>query len=270
MFNNEIKKVIPSVIKEENIDFPLLTVNKEKYLRVLIVGRAKTGKTRFCLSAEEPILFLDTEFGAQLLADEFKDKKVYYKSVTIINEEGQIDTIKSLDFLEYCLKQSRKLGVKTIIIDSATSIWQRMQDWLRYEIVEKKGETYKSGTSTLNKFTEVPTDRRDWGKANQRYNSLIMNMLSFNCNVLLTAQNHPTYDQQGNQLPIDKPTVQKNTPFLMDVVLEMKRETAGIGNVRFESVIVDSRYKGKEMIGKKILDPTFNKVYENIYGKKVI
>lgn len=253
-----------SIQKINNFSFSLLKQDERKLLKLLITGRAKTGKTRLCLTAEEPILFLDTEFGAGLLAEQFKDKKIYYQDITKINEEGQIDSIKSLDFLEECLMHARLLKPKTIIIDSMTSIWQWLQDWLRYEVVDKKGESYKSGVSTLNKFTEVPTDRRDWGKANHRHHSLIMNLLSLNCNIILTAQNHPTYDAQGNQLSIDKPAIQKNTPFLIDEVLELKREYKN-GKVIFKAIIQDSRHNGKELIGKEIEEPSFDKIKEIIF-----
>ena len=205
---------------------PLKELHKKKGLKILLYGDTATGKTRFSLSAPGPILFLDTEMGVAPLAPLVKDKEVNVLEIFKLNPETyQLDSIKSLEEVDkaifYLRNNSGSYG--TVIMDSVTSIWQYLQDWLRFEVVEKRGETFKSGNPTLQGVTQVPTDRRDWAAATTRHTNFIYNLMQLDQNFIAVAQSHPVYDDKGNATLNTKPSYQKNMPFLIDIVIKMEK-----------------------------------------------
>lgn len=239
------------------MDFkPFNELKSRMYLKILLTGRSGTGKTRFCMSAQEPIYIIDTEEGVDPFFIKFKDKKIFVKKVYKVDENNEFDSIASLDEIEKSVFDLRiSVDGGTIAIDSMTSLWQWMQDWLRFEVLRSGGSINKKG---------VPSDRRDWAKATSRHNQIIMSLLGTNAHVILTAQNHPIYNSQGQETGIDKPSTQKNAPFLVDVILELKSRIKG-GNVEYYGVVKKCRFPETGLEGREIIDPTFDKIYEAIF-----
>ena len=254
------KKVADTKKGEESIvmDFqPLIKLKKRDILKMMVTGRAGVGKTRFALSAPEPVYIMETETGVAPFAEFAKDRTINVKELYKCDEHGAFDPMATLDEFENTIRYVRdKLPEGTLVVDSLTSVWQWMQDWLRYEITHAGGKINRKG---------VPSDRRDWAKATARHNQIMMALLSMDCHVLVTAQNHPTYDATGNELNIDKTSTQKNAPFLVDVILELDSKIVG-GVTKYFGRIKKCRFPDLDIEGKIIENPTFDSVHKLIFG----
>ena len=258
-----MKKKITNNIKEDkkidvsNVKFEKVTnLQNRKGLKILISGNKAVGKTRFCLSSPNPSIIIDTEMGVNALKSLAKDKDIKICEVYCDNPNTfKFDPIISLNEIEKYIYYARNEDEKinTICIDSMTSVWQWMQDWLRYEITRVGGKINKKN---------VPSDRRDWAKATARHNAIVMGLLKTNKNVIFTSQAHPLYDGQGNMTGETKMSVQKNVPFLVDIVIELKKKRES-GKTIYYGVVEKCRFPTNPNIeGMIINDITFDKVYE--------
>lgn len=246
------KQISTKDLKLDNIG----VLSKRKGLKILITGGSAVGKTRFCLSAPAPSLIIDTEMGVNALKSLAKDKDIKVHEVYCDNPNTfNFDAIKSLDELEKCIFYARNEGkeLQTLCIDSMTSVWQWIQEWLRFEVERVGGKINKKG---------VPSDRRDWAKANTRHTSIVMALMNTEKHLILTAQAHSLYDAQGNMTGETKPSVQKNVPFLVDVVIELKKKRESGRNVYY-GVVEKCRFPtNPNLEGTIIEDINFDKVYE--------
>jgi hypothetical protein len=256
----EIKKIEESVKEFKAVD--LAELHKERGLKILIYGLPGTGKTHFCLTAPDPIVFIDTEFSVDQFYPLVKNKKVYcYQIFEYDKNTFEMDSITMLKKVEKSIYEiTNIIKPKTIVIDSGTSIWQYLQDWLRYEIVKIGDKLNKKG---------VPADRRDWWRANSKYYGILMSLLASPANLIITAQSKPDYDQLGNPIGAT-PSMQKYTPYWVGVILETESEILPTGEVKFYATIRKCRTPTTEpLVGVKIENPSFEKLVNLIKSKEV-
>jgi hypothetical protein len=237
---------------------PLEKIQQRKGIKILLYGANGVGKTRFCLGSEEPICIIDTEHGVAPLASLAKGKTVSVVPIAKINAKTfELDSVASLSLLERAIfEATASKKFRTVCVDSVTSVWSWLQDWLRYEVVRGGGKINIKG---------VPSDRRDWAKANSKYLAFMMNLMSADANVILTAQSHPVYDQQGQLTGETKPSYQKNTPFLVDMALELFKTFDGT-KMKFYARVDKCRFSHLDIVGKTIEEPTFDKIKALIEG----
>jgi len=117
-------------------------------LKVLIFGEPEVGKTHFALTFPEPIFVIDTEFGvAPLLSKEpFKNKDIrVFEACQLDVDTVEVDPIKSIEAVEQAITALQRVDKGTIVIDSATDIWQWLVAWL--EVVASRrtssGQPYR-------------------------------------------------------------------------------------------------------------------------------
>ncbi|MHA1286466.1 MAG: AAA family ATPase [Candidatus Thorarchaeota archaeon] len=183
-------------------------------LKVGIYGAPNTGKTHFSLTAPEPVFVIDTEFGARLPAKNLKKEKIFiFEALQLDPETNDIDPIKSLEKIEEALRaiigyiQDHPDERGTIVLDSASDIWQWIGIWL-----EESPYTKKKDDMIL---------RFEWGKANKRYLRLIHKLLRSQWNVVLTGKTQDVYDAEGKPvLGRVKPRWQKDTEYWLDIILK--------------------------------------------------
>ena len=214
----------------------------KRKINVGIFGKSGCGKTHFCLTAPEPIFVIDTEIGTPLLRDQFKDKDVTVIPISPIEiRDGYEDILNNVDIL---LKKAQKGEVGTIVIDSVSDLWDFTQNYAKDKIWKIKPEDKL-------KF------QFDWGTINRLYKNIISKLMTADCNVILAARAAEEYDGAGKAMGTYTGKWQKDTPYNLDFVLEMKRTTKQ-GNASFFAYIDKSRVKGKELIGKKMDSPTWD------------
>lgn len=197
-----------------------------KGLKIGIYSRSKIGKTHFALTAPAPRYVIDTENAYQWNLRQFPVEHRAQTFVSEVLEEADydkkkgVDIFKSLDLtLEAIdlltqhimeLEETDPNGPRgTIIIDSASDIW----DWLSMWI-----EEYATRTSGGN------VNRLEWGKANKKYNRFMRMLLSSDWNVVWTFRSEPAVDDKGRDMGYDKVRWQKKTDFWLSLITELKME----------------------------------------------
>lgn len=189
-------------------------------LKIGVYGRWKVGKTHFALTAPLPVYVVDTEGSARtnvkLFSKERQDN-IYISEV--INwadkKDKKVDLMASLDatmdsidvLTDMIVEQPDANG--TIVIDSASDIWDWLNQWL---------ELSASRTSAGN------INRLEWGKANRRYTEFMYMLLRSRWNVVMTFRSFEAVSDKGQSLGYDQPKWQKNTPYWLDLITELKLE----------------------------------------------
>ena len=238
-----------------------------------MTGQPKTGKTRFCLSAPASICYVDTENGVNPFLDLVSEKQIHFCSAYQDNPEtSQLDSVHSLNIVDKAIYESRNIiKPQTFVLDSCTSIWQWMADWLRIEVLSKKGELTGRGTKTITFTGNImgnPSDRRDWSTATMKHISMVTALMSAPFHVIFTAQDHPAYDAQGNILNTMKTSCNKNLPYAVDIIIEMKKRLMPDKTMEHYAIIKDCRHPVPNIQGTEIVNPTFDKIYTLVFGAK--
>jgi len=183
-------------------------------LKVGIYGLPNSGKTHFAMTAPRPIFMIDTEFGARLVAEKFdyKDEILIFEALQLDETTADVDPIRSLVEVEKAMRAIVKYvndnpSVRgTIVIDSASDIWNWLGIWLEEE-----------GAERFTKTGQIM--RTEWGKANKRYMALIYKMLRSKWNVILTGKVQEVYSEKGEPTGMVKARWQKDTEHWLDIVM---------------------------------------------------
>lgn len=232
-------------------------------LKLLVFGKEKTGKTTIGLSGEQPIYIIDTENGIKPLIDlhKGKDYTIYdvirsdTKNFLHIDETATIEVFGAsmAEIRNKVLEYNQRTGkFATIVIDSLSTMWDIMLQWLNVEVLRADGKINKK---------DVPADRRDWKKLNRLYSGLLVQLMNMPAHVILIAQAKEVFDSEDvSDLALGKeaPRVQKWTPHQVDAVIK----TFTDGNRYFGQVWV-SRYP-KLKKGEIIENPTLQKIVDKV------
>lgn len=247
---------IPEQQKEEEITLEnwgtsLDQTEGKKRINVAVFGLPGTGKTNFCLTAPEPICIIDTEVGVSLLKDQFPNKKIIVEVITPTSvRDGYEQTLRKVEEL---LPLIQKGLIGTVVLDSITDIWEFAQDYTKDKVWNLKPE-------------DKLKQQWDWGTIYKMYNKIIKRLLTADCNVILTGKAGEKYAGAGKPLGTYAGKWMKDTPYAMDYVLEMRRIVEN-NTVSFIAYIEKSRVRGKELIGKKIDNPSWDKLAELLRQK---
>ena len=187
-------------------------------LKVGVYGLPGSGKSHFALTAPKPIFVIDTEFGSRLVVDnavppEERDKVYIFEALQLDPETMEPDPIQSLEEVEKALKavvkyvQDHSDVRGTIVIDSASDIWQWIGVWLEEE-----------GARRRTKSGEVP--RFEWGRANKRYLQMIYKLLRSKWHVVLTGKVQEVFTEDGTPTGRYRSRWQKDTEHWLDIVMK--------------------------------------------------
>ena len=239
-----------------------------KYLKVAVHGQQKSGKTRFSLTAPAPIYVLSTEPGLRPLIKLFPDKEIYFVDVYEPDYTGifEVEATKTLGKIDAAVKQIRDLvianqnSVGTVVVDSVTDIWKWVQEWMKTDILK------------IDKTARV-RQQWDWGYANNKYQNIIMQLLSLPTHLVLTAQDKEEYAGPGEGSGNYSPRWMNQTPYWVDVIIGLvKLRDPKTGLIRYMSTIEDSRHMDEKLqpiAGKDIQDLTFDKLVSVLKGEIV-
>lgn len=204
---------------------PAVELESVRGLKFALYGKAKVGKTHFCMTARRPIYIIDTEGSASVNKAAFPkevQEEMFIAEViqAASKRDKEIDLVKSLDALVEAIdivtdavitSEEENTPRGTIVIDSATDIW----DWLGIWLDEAAGaKTTKSG--------DMP--RFEWGKANKKYAEMMYMLLRSGWNVVMTFRAKSAVNSKGEDLGYIVPRWQKNTDYWMDLIGEMSKD----------------------------------------------
>lgn len=270
------KQKTTPVEEQKPVQFQKLTPDMSvKKLKVGVHGKPKTGKTRFAMSSSlsfGPTYIIPTEPGIFPLARLFSDGEIYFvknsygePTVYEINYEGtfEVEVSKTLGNIDSAVRQIRQLflespeSVGTVVVDSVTDIWKWVQEWMKLEVLK------------IDKTARV-RQQWDWGHANNKYQNIIMQLISLPCHVILTAQDREEYVAAGAPTGMYEPRWQKQTPYWVDIVMGLSKRKDKFGKISYWAEIEDSRHMDEKMepiAGIGMENPTFDKLVELIKMK---
>jgi len=193
-------------------------------VKAFVWGPPGVGKTHFALSFPPPIYAISTEFGVAQLLGQFPDKDIRimectepYSEPAVIKRTGEADTqpfsvdpILSLKAVEKATEALKDVKEGTIILDSISDIWAWLGAWIEINADKQ----YKSGGMM----------RTEWGKANARYRTIIMRLISRPTNFVMTSRSQAVYDGTGNVTQQTKFKAQQETPYFADLIVKLDKK----------------------------------------------
>jgi hypothetical protein len=262
----EEKKVEETLPK---ISFQKLVVEQTvKKLKIGIRGQQKSGKTRFCLTAAKshgPVYIIATEPGIKPLARLFPNEEIYFVEVYEPDYAGmfEVEATKTLSNVDQAVRFIREMMVKdpksvgTVVVDSVSDIWKWVQEWMKVEILK------------IDKTARVK-QQWDWGHANNKYQNIIMQLISLPCHVILTAQEREEYAGAGQPTGNMEARWQAQTPYWVDIVLQVRKAKDKSGKTHYMSEILDCRHMDSDLqpiAGREIEDLSFDKLIDQLKTK---
>ena len=183
-----------------------------KRIIVSIWGKEKTGKTHFALTFPEPIVFLDFDLGLEGVIDKFGDKRIYWKAYTSRTPELTVaDANRMLMEFVDDYQNALNLGAGTIVVDTATHLWQLIQK-VRMDEIKRKRE--KKGQEVY------PFDYAD---ANAYYQNLVNAVKSTKLNLVLLHRAREIYDARGHKTGEFEAQQNNGTPYLVQIVIHLEK-----------------------------------------------
>lgn len=263
----EEKKALesPSVVKRP--EFVKVVPSEESLkLKIAIHGQEKVGKTRFIMSGKPPIYIIASEPGVKPLARLYPEKEIYVMEVYTPDpvELFAVESTKTLENIENAVKLLREKAwtnpesVGTVAVDSVSDVWKWVQSWMKTEILK------------LDKTARV-RQQWDWQYANDKYQNIIMQLLSLPCNVILTGQDKQEYVAAGETTANFIPRWQNQTGYWVDIIMGFSKVKDKFGKLRYTAEIEDSRHMNENLdpvAGITIENPTFDKLVDILKEKK--
>ena len=132
-----------------------------------IAGLEKQGKTHFALTAPGPIAMFSTDIGEEGVVTKFTDDKdVYIMSVARVDEDDPEQAEDEYErFHKAYISMLRGNDVRTIILDTATEIWELLR------------------MARFGKLTQVMPYQ--YGPVNAEYRALIREAYNYDKNLIL-------------------------------------------------------------------------------------
>jgi len=238
---------------------PEMTIQK---LKVGVHGLQKSGKTRFAMSSSVnhgPTYIIATEPGVKPLARLFPEKEIYFCEVYEPDYTGvfEVEATQTLANIDQAVRKLRKMAIEkpgsvgTVVVDSVTDVWKWVQEWMKMEVLK------------IDKTARV-RQQWDWGHANNKYQNIIMQLISLPCHVILTAQDREEYAGPGAPTGTYTPRWQNQTPYWVDIVIGLRKLKDKMGKVHYMAEIEDSRHMDQS------LNPIAGQTYENFNFDKLV
>ena len=212
----KIKEKVPEIKPEEeqNPFKPIQEISEKRGLKILVYGDSGSGKTYLGLTGNAPIAVIDTERGTSPLKNNFVDKIINVCEINFKGSERNVmenDEVKAFQNMasavNFLTQQENK--PKTILFDSVSDLWSYAQSYGKVKI-------FKLSPEDRIKF------RFDWGKINNLHKRIINRLISCDSDVIFTARNQEEYDSAGNPMGNFKPQCQKNLPYDVDIIIEIR------------------------------------------------
>lgn len=205
-----------------------------QYINLAVFGPAGCGKTLMGLSAPGKKLVIDTEGGSLPYASLAKFEVMHTQSF------GDIKSVVD-DMIS-----SPPSEETSLIIDSASLIWQGLQQSMLEKKMREKGLTAEDGTE------KVQFALADWGIL-KRWNSDIFNgLMAVKAHKVCTFRENEVMDEHTfKKTGIFVPQWEKNTPYIFDFVgrIHDRKFTFTKGRMAKDGKVID-------LVGKSVPIPT--------------
>jgi len=218
---------VSQTTKEVTLDSAFLGRNKlltKRGAKLYVWGTYGIGKTFLALSFPQPIYVISTEFGVAQLLHHYPDKDIRIMECTVPytsspgnTKTGKVDesvfTVDpevSLRNVEKATELLKDVTEGTIVLDSGTDLWEWFSAWIDYN-----ADKYTKSGQMM---------RTEWGKVNSKYKNLLMRLISRPVNFVMTGRSQAVYSSEGRETSAEKFSGQKNTPFIPDIVLHLRKE----------------------------------------------
>lgn len=197
--------------------------NMQTGLVVQVWGAPKRGKTHFAMTAPAPIVVFDLDMGLRGVTHKFPDKEIYARAYPI--RPDQVDDIdeqaRILDTIERDILRARDLVSPlggTIVIDTESQLWQ-LASLVKLSEERTQGERAKLAASS---GKTVRPMQFDWRRANSYMSALLRTIISdTRVNVVFISRASEQY-QDGNPTGRIEPQCWKETPYIVDTVVQIR------------------------------------------------
>ena len=159
--------------KLQRTSFKPATESSKRRLIVCVQGLEKKGKTHFALTAPDPIAFMSLDIGTEGVIDKFINgehgaKEIYlseYRNFVVRNGKGEIDENRTTDgaIKEWARFTSDydaalNMGVRTIIIDTASEMWELLRLSAFGKLAQVPSHLYGPVNGTMREFVRKAYD----------------------------------------------------------------------------------------------------------------
>jgi len=204
------------------------------------MGMPKTGKTHFSLTFPDPICLYSFDFGADYVAGKFSAKQIEirkFQPPIVASVRPGKDIIQLRDAFRADFEKALGQGFNTIIIDTATALWEI----IRWAFTEERNRNQLLA--------------RDYGEPNAQMTYSILQPQYLGINIVLINYLTERWvdDKNTGELKLDG---FKKTNGLADIVLQTDRE-----GKKMRSFIEVCRFD-PELNGEELEPPTYDTLME--------
>jgi len=197
-----------------------------------IDGLEKQGKTHFALTAPGPIAMFSTDIGEEGVVSKFEDKDIWIMSIDKVGEDSAEEAPKEYArFHKAYTSMLRGDDVRTIILDTATEIWEILR------------------MARFGRLTQVMPYQ--YGPVNAEYRALIRGAYNYNKNLILLHKMKPKYVNDKRTSEYERAGF-SDTGFLVQVNTQIYRYSPEDGG-EFVLYVKDCRQEaslaGEEFVG---------------------
>lgn len=199
-------------------------------LKVLIWGKAKTGKTLFALSFPSPAV-VDLERGTVPYEDQY--------DFQVVNTQDPQQVWAAAEAVGKGM-----VSCETLVIDPITVYWQVLQD-IGQQRAARKGRDFLS--------------YYDWGPIKAPLKRLYTLLGNLPVHVVLTARAKPLYEKRSTGgreeefvLAGEIGDYERSTEFVFDVILHTGKDEKG-----YYADVTEARDPTRRLVGQRIYDPSF-------------
>lgn len=208
------------------------TVVTQPRIILSIEGLEKAGKTHFALTAPGPIAFFSLDVGEEGVVSKFDSKDIWIMSIDRVDEDSAEEAPKEYArFKKAYVDLLRGDDVRTIILDTATEIWEILR------------------MARFGRLTQVMPYQ--YGPVNAEYRALIREAYNYNKNLILIHKMKPKYVNDKRTSEYERAGF-GDTGFLVQVNAQIYRYSPEDGG-EFVLYIRDCRQEpdlaGEEFVG---------------------
>jgi len=229
-------KANEAMMKKAGFESARGRVSKPRLI-MAISGLEKQGKTHFALTAPGPIAMFSVDIGEEGVVQKFDDKEVWVMDVAGVGDEDSPDDSEKewARFKKSFDQMLRTASVRTIILDTATEIWELLR------------------MAKFGKLTQVMPYQ--YGPVNKIYRMMVRSAYEFDKNLILIHKLKSKYvnDKRTGEY---EPAGFNDTPFLVQVNATVYRYSPEDGG-EFAIQIKDCR-QNPDMAGFEADGPLCN------------
>lgn len=238
-------------------------------LLVELWGQEKVRKTTTALTFPAPIYLLNFDRDASPIIARFPKKKIYVKDFQLPYDHEMTagDAASILKEFWAASREALSQPFGTVVIDTVTHLWKVQQVYILRDILERR----ESRTQSQKEARIYPFD---YARANTLYENLLLAPKYSRMHVVFIGRARAVYNSQSEPTGEVEAQVQKDTPYLVNLVVHLERRTEEVSFIKSKDEVkrIVSRLKIPKFVGvveasgfdtshvgEEIEDPTYEK-----------